>query len=212
MSIEKLVESAVEADAMVDVGSETELEFPVTVNEASVEGDVMLAAAVERKKDEMEEKLKVADAAPLSQVEKLRQMFDQKASRVDEETTDAEVACVAQDTDEGEPVKDEDLAMEQQPTASVSGDISLATMPLILAEQAGGEEQAGAIERVEDAPDSGGLTVDGVVLGTAKPTTVANQLPEAETVDMAPIATVDDVVEVSVDSSPEHWQSTKNKM
>lgn len=196
-SIEQLVVNAVADEEVGNAGPGTEPEQPVPVIDALVEEGATLAAMGERKDDEVDEELNMSDAAPLSRVEELRQMFDQKSSRADEI---GEVAAVAQDK---EAIQTEEVAQESAPAAeylstAADGDIPVAAMPLSPAEGAGTDEQPVALEREEDPTGGNGEAVAGPVLDTAKPSVVVDQLAEGEPVNQVPIAMVDDVIEVRV--------------
>eukprot|EP00752_Nemacystus_decipiens_P015849 g14159.t1 len=200
--IKSLVESAAADNTPVDAGPETAPTQPVLVTEAPVEGGVTLAESSERKDDEVDGELNVAGAAPLSRVEKLRQMFDQKQSPADEQTEEGDVSIVAQDAGEVEVARGKALAAEQHSNAPAAvGGILVAHMSLSPAEEAEGEGQAGALEVADHAPDKGDLAIDGALLDTAKPTTIAVQPPDADTTDQSRIATVDSVIEADASST-----------
>lgn len=131
-------------------------------------------------------------------------MFDQKASRANEETADGDVAGITQDevalqTEEGDVVHETAFAVEPLPvTPAAVGDISGAAMPLSLAAGAGEGDQPGAFGGGGSAPGIGDEAVAVAVLDAADPWEAALQLPEVEAVDQAPVGTVDGVIEVSV--------------
>lgn len=189
---------------MVDTGPEAGADQPVPVTDAPVGGDMMLAAAVEQIDDEVDEELNVAGAGLVSRVEERRQMFDQKSSRADEETADGEVAGVVEDkggpqAEEGNVVQETVVAAEQLPTTPAArGDSPVVAMPLPTAEGPSKDEQRGTIEE-ESASGGGGTAVAAAVLDKAEPSAIADQL--SETANQAPIATAEDVIEVSVVTS-----------
>ena len=185
------------------------IEQPGPVTEASVEGDVMLTSAVERNDDEENEELDVAGAASHCGAEELRQVLDQKAWSASKETANSGVAGITQDevalqTERGDVVQETVTAAEQQQTTVPAAVryTPVTAIALSLAEEAGEERQTDVLEEAEDAPNSGNEAVAVTALESIKPTAVENQPAEAGKADVTPIATVDDVAEVSVATLP----------
>lgn len=198
----QVVESAVADDAVVDARPEAEPEQPLPVTKASVEGDVVLVAAVQRKDDQVDAEPALAGAAPLSRVEELRQMFDQKAPGAEEETTVGEIAGVVENEDglragEGNAVHETTFAAEQLPTTpAAGGDNPVVPMPLSPAAGPRDDEQPGAVVE-EGVLVGGGDAVAGFVVQRTKPSVVEEQLSGMATAHQSPIAMDGDVMQVS---------------
>eukprot|EP00903_Cladosiphon_okamuranus_P020150 g18499.t1 len=202
LPIEQLIQSVVADDLLDDTGPEAGADEPVPLTEASVEGDVVLAAAMEEIDDEVDEEPNVAGADPSRRVEELRQMFDQKASRADEEIPYGDVADVPEDNgelqaEERNVVKVSAFAAEELPTLpAAGGDNPMVAMPLPTAEALAEDKQSDAVEEEESTSGGGDAVVAAVVMDKAEPSAVTDQLSGTATPYQAPVAMMEDAIEV----------------